>query len=160
MLFNNHPIISSKDNEVNVLNKALDDLVLISKINDVVVDKISESLEHLNKKHIENDRKITQIKNDRGKLLSYVHDSIKALKDFYYAKVELSKFDVAFETEIVVAGHTLSIKNSFKLTEDELVDSINRCLTNENRLNNFDELTPSTLEKSKFSQETESQFTF
>lgn len=153
MLFNNHPIISSKDNEVNVLNKALDELVLISKINDAVVDKISESLEYINKKHIENDRKVTQIKNDRRKLLSYIHDSIKALKDFYYAKVELSKFDVTFETkELVVAGHTLSIKNSFKLTEDELVDSINRCLTNENRLNNFNELIPSTLEKNKFSQ--------
>lgn len=153
MLFNNHPIISSKDNEVNVLNKALDELVLISKINDAVMDKISESLEYINKKHIENDRKVTQIKNDRRKLLSYIHDSIKALKDFYYAKVELSKFDVTFETkELVVAGHTLSIKNSFKLTEDELVDSINRCLTNENRLNNFNELIPSTLEKNKFSQ--------
>lgn len=153
MLFNNHPIISNKDNEVNVLNKALDDLILISEINDIVADKISESLDHLKKKHIENDRKITQIKNDRANLLTYIHDSIKALKDFYYAKTELSKFDVAFETkEIVVAGHTLSIKNSFKLTEDELVASINRCLTNENRLNNFDELTPSTLEKHKFSQ--------
>ena len=153
MLFNKHPIISSKDNEVNVLNKALDELVLISKINDVVVDKISESLEYINKKHIENDRKVTQIKNDREKLLCYIHSSIKALKDFYYAKEELSKFDVVFETkELVVAGHTLSIKNSFKLTEDELVKSINRCLTNENKLNNFNELIPSTLEKDKFSQ--------
>lgn len=153
MLFNNHPIISSKDNEVDVLNKALDELVLISKINDAVVDKISESLECINKKHIENDRKVTQIKKDRRKLLSYIHDSIKALKDFYYAKVELSKFDVTFETkELVVAGHTLSIKNSFKLTEDELVDSINKCLTNENRLKNFNELIPCTLEKNKFSQ--------
>lgn len=132
MLFNNHPIISSKDNEVNVLNKALDKLVLISKINDAVVDKISESLEYINKKNIENNRKVTQIKDDREKLLCYIRDSIKALKDFYYAKVELSKFNVVFETkEIVVAGHTLSIKNSFKLTEDELVESINKCLTNE-----------------------------
>ena len=153
MLFNKHPIVSSKDNEVNVLNKALDELVLISKINDAVVDKISKSLDYINKKHIENDRKVTQIKNDRRKLLSCIHDSIKALKDFYYAKVELSKFDVTFETkELVVAGHTLSIKNSFKLTEDELVNSINRYLTNENRLNNFNELIPSTLEKNKFSQ--------
>lgn len=153
MLFNNHPIISSKDNEVNVLNKALDKLVLISKINDAVVDKISESLEYINKKNIENNRKVTQIKDDREKLLCYICDSIKALKDFYYAKVELSKFNVVFETkEIVVAGHTLSIKNSFKLTEDELVESINKCLTNENRLNNFDELIPSTFEKDKFSQ--------
>lgn len=153
VLFNNHPIISSKDAELNVLNKALDDLVSISKINDVVVDKITEFLAQLHKKHIENDRKITQIKSDREKLLRYIHDSIKALKYFYFAKMELSKFDVAFKTkEIVVAGHTLSIKNSFKLTEDELVASINKCLTNENRLNNFDELNPSTLEKNKFSQ--------
>ncbi len=152
-LFNNHPIIDSKDSEVNALNKALDDLALISAINDVFIDNIHESLESLNKKNIENDRKIAQIKNDRGKLLSYIHDSLKALKNFYYAKSELSKFDVAFETkEIVVSGHTLSIKNSFKLTEDELVDSINGCLKNENRLNNFDELIPNILEKNKFSQ--------
>lgn len=153
IIFNNHPIARNKDDEVNILNKELDDLVLISKINDIIVDKISKSLAQLNKKHIENNRKITQIKNDREKLLSYIHDSIKALKDFYLAKMELSKFNVAFETkEIVVAGHTLSIKNSFKLTEDELVASINKYLTNENRLNNFDELIPSTLEKNKFSQ--------
>lgn len=152
-IFNNHPIISSKDNEVNTLNQALDDLVLISEINSVFLGRISASLERLNKKHIENDREIAQIKNDRGKLLSYIYDSIKVLKDFYYAKSELSKFDVTFETkEIIVAGHTLSIINSFKITENELVDSINRCLTNKNKINNFDELTPSTLEQSKFSQ--------
>lgn len=152
-IFNNHPIISSKDNEVNTLNQALDDLVLISEINGVFLGNISASLERLNKKHIENDREIAQIKNDRGKLLSYIYDSIKVLKDFYYAKSELSKFDVTFETkEIIVAGHTLSIINSFKITENELVDSINRCLTNKNKINNFDELSPSTLEKSKFSQ--------
>lgn len=153
ILFNNHPIISSMDDEVNVLNNALDEVILISEINDSVTDKITELLVHLNTKDIENDRRIAQIKNDREKLIRYIHDSIKALKDFYSVKKELSKFDVAFETkEIVVAGHTLSIKNSFKLTEAELIDSINKCLTNENRLNNFNELNPSTFEKNKFSQ--------
>lgn len=153
VLLNNHPIISSMDDEVNVLNNALNEVILISEINDGVTDKITELLTHLNKKNIENNRRIAQIKNDREKLIRYIHDSIKALKDFYFAKKELSKFDVAFETkEIVVAGHTLSIKNSFKLTEAELIDSINKCLTNENRLNNFNELNPSTFEKNKFSQ--------
>lgn len=152
-IFNNHPIISSKDNEVNTLNKALDDLVMISEINGILVERISVSLELLNKKHIDNDRETTQIKIDREHLLKYIYEAIKALKDFYYAKTELSKFDVTFETkEIVVAGHTLSIINSFKLTENELVDSINKCLTNKNKLNNLSDLSPSTLEQSKFSQ--------
>lgn len=153
VIFEKHPIISRKDHEIEVLTTALEDLLLISRINDIWEDKISESMESINKKHIENDRKVAQIKNDRKSLLSYIHDSIKALKSFYYAKMELSKFDVVFETkEIVVAGHTLSIKNSFKLTENELVGAINRCLTSENRLNRLDELTPSTLEKKRFSQ--------
>ena len=152
-IFNNHPIISSKDNEVNTLNKALDDLVMISEINGILVEQISVSLELLNKKHIDNDRETTQIKTDRENLLKYIYEAIKALKEFYYAKTELSKFDVTFETkEIVVAGHTLSIINSFKLTENELVDSINKCLTNKNKLNNLSDLSPSTLEQSKFSQ--------
>lgn len=153
VLFKNHPIINSKDDEVNVLNKALDDLVLISEINSIVADKITESLTQLNKKHIEKDRIITHIKNDREQLLKYIHDSIKALKDFYSAKTELSKFDVSFITKkIVVSGHALSIKNSFKLTEDELVASMNKYFTKENRIDKFDELNPSTLEKCKFSQ--------
>lgn len=153
MVFKNHPIIGSKDDEVNALNQALDDLLLISKINSVMVDEINKSLVQVNKKCIENNRKNTQIKSDRDILLKYIYDSIKAIKDFYFAKSELSKFDVAFETkEIKVGGHTLSIKNSFKLTENELVASINKCLTNENRLACFDEINPSTFEKNKFSQ--------
>lgn len=153
ILFNNHPIISSMDDEVNVLNNALDEMILISEINDSVAGKITELLAYLNTKNIENNRRIAQIKNDREKLIRYIHDAIKALKDFYSVKKELSKFDVAFETkEIVVAGHTLSIKNSFKLTEAELIDSINKCLTNENRLNSFNKLSPSTFEKNNFSQ--------
>lgn len=131
----------------------MDALVLIANINDIVSDKIIKKLEELNNKHNERDRKAAQIKNDREKLLKYIHDSIKALKDFYYAKTELSKFDESFETkEIVVSGHTLSIKNSFKLTEIELINAINKYLTNENRLKGFNELTPASFEKDKFSQ--------
>lgn len=152
-LFNSHPIISSKDSEIDSLRNSLDALVLIANINDIVSDKIIKKLEELNNKHNERDRKAAQIKNDREKLLKYIHDSIKALKDFYYAKTELSKFDESFETkEIVVSGHTLSIKNSFKLTEIELINAINKYLTNENRLKGFNELTPASFEKDKFSQ--------
>ena len=152
-LFNRHPIISSKDSEIDSLRNSLDALVLIANINDIVSDKIIKKLEELNNKHNERDRKAAQIKNDREKLLKYIHDSIKALKDFYYAKTELSKFDESFETkEIVVSGHTLSIKNSFKLTEIELINAINKYLTNENRLKGFNELTPASFEKDKFSQ--------
>lgn len=152
-LFNRHPIISSKDSEIDSLRNSLDALVLIANINEIVSDKIIKKLEELNNKHNERDRKAAQIKNDREKLLKYIHDSIKALKDFYYAKTELSKFDESFKTkEIVVSGHTLSIKNSFKLTEIELINAINKYLTNENRLKDFNELTPASFEKDKFSQ--------
>lgn len=153
VLFNSHPIISSKDNEIDSLRNSLDELVLIANINDIVSNKIIKLLDDLNNKNTEKDREVAQIKNDREKLLSYIHDSIKALKDFYSAKTELSKFDESFETkEIVVSGHTLSIKNSFKLTENELINAINKYLTNENRLKDFNDLDPASFEKDKFSQ--------
>lgn len=151
-LFNCHPIIKSKNEEINTLLKTLDDVVLVSDINSAISDKITESLSKLSKKNSEKDREFAQIKIDRDNLLQYVYEAIKALKDFYNAKEELSKFDVSFETkEIRVAGHKLSIKNSFKLTEDELINSINKYLTSENRLDDFQELEPSIFEKSKFS---------
>lgn len=77
---------------------------------------------------MEENRKITQIKSDRKNVIKFTYKAIKSLIEFYEAKEDLSKFNVEFETkEIKVADHTLSIKNSFVLTENQLVDSINEC---------------------------------
>ena len=152
-LFNKHPIINSKDDEINILSRSLDEIVLISKINEVIVDNTSKVLDDLNAKQNDVNRKNLQIKKDREILISYINKSIKALKNFDAAKKELSKFDVEFKTkELEVEGHTLSIKNSFKLTEDALVESINKFLTVTNRIEKIDELSPSTLEKNNFSK--------
>lgn len=152
-LFNKHPIINSRDDEINILSRSLDEIVLISKINEVLVDNTSKVLDDLNAKQNDVNRKNLQIKKDREILISYINKSIKALKNFDAAKKELSKFNVEFKTkELEVEGHTLSIKNSFKLTEDALVEAINKCLTGKNRIQKIDELKPSTLEKNNFSK--------
>lgn len=151
-LFEEHPIIDDKNLEIQILLKGLNDILLISEINNIIKSKIIEHISMSNSKQSNYNRELTQIKSDRDNLIKLIHESIKALNDFYYAKDELAKFDVEFKTkEIVVNNHKLSIKNSFKLTEEVLIENINKCLTNENRLNNLADLRPESLEKEKFS---------
>ena len=122
---NNHPIVESKDEEIQNISKALDDLYLISELNYTLSEGIENTLDDYERNQRERNRELIQIKQDRGNLLKYIYDALKNLKLFYQARQELSNFDVAFETkEINVAGHSLSIKNSFKLSEEELVNTI------------------------------------
>ncbi|MGB4627414.1 MAG: hypothetical protein WBI36_06380 [Erysipelotrichaceae bacterium] len=151
--FSNHPILDDRDSEIEKMNIDLDQAVFISKLNEKVSEQISKTLNVLNEKNTDKNREITQIKKDRDSLYQYVSQSIKALELFYNSKKQLSEFNVTFETkEIVVAGHTLSIKNSFRLTEDELITVINNHLLSDYRLKDFQQLEPSTLEVDNFSQ--------
>ena len=152
-LFCEHPIVENKNMEIKALLNSLDNLMLISQINEITSNKIKNKISDLNKKSVEKDRKLAQIKEDRDNLVRFTYDSIKSLIDFYNCKEELSKFDVEFQTkEIVVAGHTLSIKNSFKLTQGQLLDSINTCLVKDYRVDSFNELKPDNLQKKCFSK--------
>ncbi len=152
-LFCEHPIVENKNMEIKALLSSLDNLMLISQINEITSNKIKNKISDLNKKSVEKDRKLAQIKEDRDNLVRFTYDSIKSLIDFYNCKEELSKFDVEFQTkEIVVAGHTLSIKNSFKLTQGQLLDSINTCLVKDYRVDSFNELKPDNLQKKCFSK--------
>ncbi|MGO3751722.1 MAG: hypothetical protein ACTJGH_03025 [Peptoniphilaceae bacterium] len=152
-LFSEHPIAENKNMEIKVLLNSLDSLMLISQISEITSSKVKEIIGELKKKSLEKDRKLVQIKEDRDNLVRFTYDAIKSLIDFYNAKEELSKFDVEFETnEIIVAGHTLSIKNSFKLTEGQLLDSINTCLIKNYRVDSFNELKPDNLQKKCFSK--------
>lgn len=152
-LFCEHPIVENKNMEIKALLNSLENLILISQINEITSNKIKNKISDLNKKTLEKDRKLAQIKEDRDNLVRFTYDSIKSLIDFYNCKEELSKFDLEFQTkEIVVAGHTLSIKNSFKLTEGQLLDSINTCLVKDYRVDSFNELKPDNLQKKCFSK--------
>lgn len=152
-LFNKHPIVQNRNKEIELLASTLEDIVLISDINGIVFDRIEEALIKLKTKNSESDRYISQIKIERGNLLKYIYEYIKLLQNFYNAKDKLSKFNVSFKTkEIKVAGHTLSIKNSFNLTEERLVEAINTYLIKEKRLSNFYELEPSNIVIENFSK--------
>lgn len=152
-LFSEHPIIKNKSKEIKSIKQGLDEILSISEINELAFTKVEEFITSLNKKSMEEDRKITQIKSDRKNVIKYTYKAIKSLIGFYKAKDELSKFNVEFETkEINVAGHTLSIKNSFVLKKNQLVDSINECLKKEYRIKKLEELEPEILQKKCFSE--------
>lgn len=152
-LFSNHPIVQSRSKEIELLVRTLEDIALISDINGIVFDSIEEAIIKLKTKNDESNRHIAQIKTERANLLRYIYEYIKLLQNFYDAKDELSKFNVSFKTkDIKVAGHTLSIKNSFSLTENRLIEAINTYLIKEKRLSNFNELEPSKIVIENFSK--------
>jgi hypothetical protein len=140
-------------NEIETLKTGLKYIYDLSKLSDNILLSIdnlmNKELNQFNEDNRENTQKIQQ----RDRLKSCLNKIIKALSTFYKIKEELSKFNITATTrEIKVDGHKLSIINSFALSKEILVDTINSFLKNEKRITSFEHLKPEDLFKVGFSQ--------
>lgn len=52
-LFSEHPIIENKSREIKSITQGLDEILSISKINELVLTKVEEFIKNLNKKSME-----------------------------------------------------------------------------------------------------------
>ena len=140
-------------NEIETLKTGLKYIYDLSKLSDNTL----LSIENLMKKELnqveEDDRENSQKIQQKDRLKYCLTNIIKALSNFYKIKEELCKFNITATTrEINVDGHKLSIINSFALSKEILVDSINNFLKNEKRITSFEHLKPEDLFKTGFSQ--------
>lgn len=125
----------------------------LTEINDEVYAAIDMVMSHEIERISEDDRENSQKIEQRRKLRECICGLLQAINDFNKAKNELASFDIEISTkEIVVEGHRLSIINSFRLTQDVLVEEVNKYIKADKRITSFDELCPETLYKSGFSE--------
>lgn len=120
-------------------------------------ENVSLSIESMEEHEIadiaEDDQENSQKINQRKTLQEYLVSALRELTIFYETKNELEQFNVTVSTkEIVAGGHRLRIENSFRLTQEALIEAINKYLKAEKRVRVFADITPETLYKSGYSE--------
>ena len=150
-LFEKHPILGNKSKEIDSIIESLNQVLLIATMSNSISKTIGEAMRKQNMEAMEKNKTITQIKDNRKKMVGKTYEALRELISFHDAKNKLEKFDVEFKTqEIEINGYKLSIKNSFKLTEEQLVEAVNNCLKKEYRIQSFTELKPEIIQKKCF----------
>lgn len=139
--------------EINSIKAGLKYILELSNLSENVSIAIGLLEEHeiasIAEDDQENSQKINQSKTVKESLIG----ALKALSRFYKTKEELSKFNITVSTrEIVAGGHRLKIENSFRLTQEALIEAINKYLKSEKRVSTFAEIVPETLYKSGYSE--------
>ncbi|MCR5349376.1 MAG: hypothetical protein K6E20_00135 [Acholeplasmatales bacterium] len=111
--------------------KTYDMIEFASKVNDIIIrksDRIDESLKSTNAKNI-------GIDLDKAKLLEYLGDLVKHYDSFWMAYNKIITYSVEFKSKTIEsAGHSLTIRNDFKITKKTFIDILNKYL--KDKINN------------------------
>lgn len=148
--FENHPILSDVNENINLILEDLYKARNISSINDKVSSFLIEQNKTEQKESNDYDeQKSTQINEIFEEVTSYLKD----LKNFYDAREQLMNMNVSFKTKsLEINGHQLSIESSFKLTKDVLIEAFNKYIKKEYRFEEMEQIVPERLFAKCFSE--------
>lgn len=91
----------------------------------------------------------SEVRERRNSLFSSIVKYVTELSTFFTALKSLSELSLsASSKEVMAAGHTLSMKNTLTIKEQDILDVFNDCL--KNSILSFDEFLPSFLVASNF----------
>lgn len=119
----------SVDEEINSiknkLKRAYEEIDFANKINTIISDE-SKAIDN---ELVETNQKNMTIDGNKSKLLDYTKLLIENYDSFWRAYGKLVNFTLSIETKTIKsAGHSLSIKNNFKITKNILIESLNKYL--------------------------------
>lgn len=124
------------------INTAFEEMSFALSVNKVIDEEASKEEERL----IEKDKKETENENFRNKLLKLVEKYSADHSEFENCIKNLSEFNFKITTRnIKSSGHTLFIKNNLTITKDVLLESFNKFLKKDAKINGIADLTPESL---------------
>lgn len=89
---------------------------------------------------------------DFEKLLKSISLYVKSYKEFEKVLERISQYSYTVNSkEIISMGHKLYIENSFQLTKETFLTTLNKFLKTQKRIQNFEEITPNTLFSDNYS---------
>ena len=139
--------------EIETLRTGLHYIYQLSELSGCLISSIDLAMEREQNRIAKGDRENSQKIEQRKRLSECITGLVRAFYVFSCTKEELGKFNIEVSTkEITVGGHRLRIQNSFILTKEVLVDSINKYIKAEKRISSLDCLIPETLYKDGFSE--------
>jgi hypothetical protein len=85
------------------------------------------------------------------KLSQYIKEYVKETKIYYTVLGKISNYGFRVDSKIVESmGHKLQIENTFFLSKDKFLESVNRFIKTEYKISNFDSISPDKLYKARF----------
>lgn len=117
---------------------------LLTSINTTVDEFVNDCNQEIINKNGEKAQKQQQ----QNKLVEKINNYINEVQNFEKALNALLTFDYKIETQKKeCGGHILSVVNELKITEEKIVESINKYLNLDKQIKNLSELKPPTLFK-------------
>lgn len=150
---NNNPFCKDIATEIATVFNELEYAYKISQFESCVYDAIVAQ-----KNTVDTDLKAENLeqqskKQNLEKLYGLISQYVSYLKSFYETLDKISKYDVTCETNALsVMGHSLSIENHFRLTKEDVLNSINKFLKADFRIKEFASITPENLQLDRFSK--------
>ena len=150
-LFDGNAFAKNVSKEITTIKDEINRLADISKLTDQVTNVVINHKEKVDNILALTNQEGQSKNNNREKLISLIDKYLHEIDVFNKELTYISNYNVEFKTrEISIRGHKLSIENSFKLTPEIIIDSINTLLKLNKKINDFNSITPEMLFRCNF----------
>lgn len=151
----NNAFVNNMDNEIRLIKEELSNAFNMSVFENEIRTIINSHKRNMDEFLKTENHEMQTKKEDKDKLFQSITNYFKLLDQFHSILQKISEYNIVCETQTIqVAGHTLSIENSFILSKEMVLSVINRFLKNENRISSFDAITAQSLFIDRFSKRT------
>ncbi len=154
-LFEKNIFANDMSKVISEIKTEIDRLARISVFTREIAREITCRKEYLDQMLKLNNQEGQSIRINREKIVMLIGKYLREIKKFQSELKYIAQYNVKCKTnEIKVKGHKLSIENSFELTPQIILDSINELLKTDRKINDFDKITPENLFKKNFKERT------
>lgn len=130
--------VKNYDDEIKSIKKKLADAYLEIEFGKSINAIISEQSKEIDSSMSQINAKNCQIDVNKTNLIDYINELINNYESFWKSYNLLINYNVEFESDTIIsAGHSLSIKNKFRLTKNDLIETLNKYLSNKIKSDNI-----------------------
>ena len=153
LMLRNNPFVQHNENLVEDLKDELTEAINASNLEKLIREKVEFSKIEIDGLQIKENQQVTSRRKEFQTLLDSFGKYLKNHDLFYKSLEKISQFSISIPTKPIVSmGHSLFIDNEFVLTKEKFLDVINEAFVIKNQIENFSEICPELLFKSRFKQ--------
>jgi len=146
-----NPLVKNDASLIDKLKSELNDALYCSQLEDGVRKVIVQDENKLNSIKAEENRELESKRNNFDRLLEGIKKYAKFSRQFSNSLGQIANYSISIDTsKITTSGHTLYIDNAFKLTQESILNVINKTRRQQDLLESFTEIQPEKLFKQNF----------
>jgi hypothetical protein len=144
-----NPFTNDVSKEIKSIEKELNDAFLVSEISGKIANIIYKQHESIANLLQREEQELQTKGKQKRKLLESIKKYISALNTFLDVLQKIASYDVSFSTQpIQTADYEISIKNSFMLSKEKVLEAFNACL--KGKIGEWEDITPEILFRNNY----------